>query len=181
MGKNNNLFAVIETSKGEISLKLFDDKVPFTVANFVNLALRNYYKGLTFHRVISDFMIQGGCPKGDGTGGPGYYFQDEFVPDLLHDRPGVISMANSGPNTNGSQFFITHVSTPWLDQRHTVFGEVASEEYQKVVNSIVQGDRIYKITIEGDPSDLMIKSQPLVNKWNEILDKTFPNLLKAPQ
>ena len=116
--------ATIKTNKGEISLKLFADLTPITVANFVNLAKRGFYNGLKFHRVIKEFMIQGGCPHGTGTGGPGYQFQDEFVPELKHDKPGILSMANSGPGTNGSQFFITHVPTPWLDGKHTVFGEV---------------------------------------------------------
>src|SRR4030042_2663867 len=120
--------ATIKTSKGDISLKLFDDQAPITVANFVNLAKRGFYNGLKFHRVINDFMIQGGCPLGTGTGGPGYKFQDEFVRELKHDKPGILSMANSGPKTNGSQFFITHVPTPWLDGKHTVFGEVIDPE-----------------------------------------------------
>ena len=119
-----DLKAVIETDKGTINVTLFADQTPLTVANFVNLAQRGYYDGLTFHRVIDDFMIQGGCPQGTGTGGPGYQFADECTADLRHDGPGVLSMANAGPGTNGSQFFITHVATPWLDGKHTVFGKV---------------------------------------------------------
>jgi peptidyl-prolyl cis-trans isomerase B (cyclophilin B) len=137
--------AVIETSRGNIRLNLHADKTPKTVANFEKLAAEGFYNGLKFHRVIPDFMIQGGCPKGDGTGGPGYKFADEFDKDLRHDGPGVLSMANSGPNTNGSQFFITHVATPWLDGKHSVFGRVI--EGQDVVDSIKQGDKLVKITI----------------------------------
>ena len=140
-----NLKAVIETDKGVINLLLHDDLTPMTVANFVNLAQRGFYDGLAFHRVIPDFMIQGGCPEGSGRGGPGYRFADECTPQLRHDGPGVLSMANAGPGTNGSQFFITHVATPWLDGKHTVFGSVI--EGQDVVNAIGQGDRINKLRI----------------------------------
>lgn len=119
-----NSTATIETSKGTIRIQLFDDKVPVTVKNFCDLANKGFYDGLIFHRVIRDFMLQGGCPRGDGTGGPGYKFNDEFHPALRHSKPGILSMANAGPNTNGSQFFITTVPTPWLDNRHAVFGEV---------------------------------------------------------
>ena len=129
--------AVIDTDRGTIRVELFDDKVPNTVANFVKLARDGFYDGLTFHRVIADFMVQGGCPEGTGTGGPGYQFDDEFHPELKHSGPGVLSMANAGPNTNGSQFFITHVATPWLDGKHSVFGQVT--EGQDVVDSIAQG------------------------------------------
>lgn len=138
--------AVLTTTKGEIRLQLHDDKTPKTVANFAKLIGEGYYDGLKFHRVINDFMIQGGCPKGTGTGGPGYTFEDEFHPELKHDGPGVLSMANAGPNTNGSQFFITHVPCPWLDGKHTVFGRVIGDG-QKVVNAIVQGDKIEKAII----------------------------------
>ena len=116
--------ATLHTNKGDIHLELFDDKAPMTVANFVNLAEHGFYDGITFHRVIPGFMIQAGCPLGTGTGGPGYRFSDEFHPTLKHNRPGILSMANAGPNTNGSQFFITHTPTPHLDNRHTVFGSV---------------------------------------------------------
>ena len=115
MTDSQELVAIVETNKGNIRLRLFADQAPLTVANFVNLAQRNFYKGLSFHRVIPDFMIQGGCPLGTGTGGPGYKFEDEIHRDLRHDKPGILSMANAGPNTNGSQFFITHLPTPWLD------------------------------------------------------------------
>jgi peptidyl-prolyl cis-trans isomerase B (cyclophilin B) len=171
--------AVIDTNKGKIRLQLMADKVPLTVANFVNLARRTYYDGLTFHRVLPDFMIQGGCPQGDGRGGPGYKFEDEIVSELRHNGPGVLSMANAGPGTNGSQFFITHVATPWLDGRHTVFGEVASQDDMKVVNSIVGGDAINSITIEGDVSALMAKTQQRVDEWNKALKGAFPELPAA--
>jgi len=141
--------ATIVTSRGTIRIKLHDDLVPKTVANFESLAAKGFYNGLKFHRVIADFMIQGGCPKGDGTGGPGYKFADEFHASLKHDGPGVLSMANAGPNTNGSQFFITHVATPWLDGKHSVFGRVI--EGQDVVNAIRQGDvmKEVKVTTEA--------------------------------
>ena len=138
--------ATMTTSKGEIRLQLHDDKAPKTVANFEKLVSEGFYDGLSFHRVIDDFMIQGGCPQGTGTGGPGYTFEDEFHPDLKHDTPGVLSMANSGPNTNGSQFFITHVPTPWLDGKHSIFGRVL-DEGQEVVNAINQGDQVVKVVI----------------------------------
>ena len=125
--------AHIKTNKGTIKLNLFYDQVPLTVSNFVNLANRGYYNNLKFHRVIDDFMIQTGCPLGTGTGGPGYDFEDEFHDSLKHDKPGVLSMANAGPGTNGSQFFITHVETPWLDNNHSIFGQVIDDDDQDVV------------------------------------------------
>lgn len=170
--------ATIETSKGAINLNLFDSKTPKTVANFVNLAQRGYYDGLTFHRVIDNFMIQSGCPNGDGRGGPGYNFEDEFDSELRHDQPGVLSMANAGPGTNGSQFFITHVETPWLDGRHTVFGKIVADSDQEVVNSITQGDTITSVTIEGDV-DALLSTVEEVNNWNELLDDRFDGLKPA--
>lgn len=137
--------ATIVTKRGTIRIQLFDDKAPKTCANFEKLASKGFYNGLTFHRVIANFMIQGGCPDGTGAGGPGYEFEDEFHRDLKHDKPGVLSMANAGPNTNGSQFFITHVPTPWLDRKHSVFGQVI--EGQKVVNQIRQGDVMETVTV----------------------------------
>ena len=140
--------ASIQTPRGTIRLKLYDDKAPKTCGNFEKLASDGFYDGLTFHRVISDFMIQGGCPKGDGTGGPGYSFEDEFHPDLKHDGPGVLSMANAGPNSNGSQFFITHVATDYLNGKHSVFGKVI--EGQDVVDAIKQGDVMEKVTVTDE-------------------------------
>ena len=175
----SDLTAVFGTSKGTIRVRLFADRVPLTVANFVNLARRGFYGGLTFHRVISDFMIQGGCPQGTGTGGPGYRFDDEIDPELRHDKPGKLSMANAGPNTNGSQFFITHVPCPWLDGKHAVFGEVEGEADQAVVNAIAQGDTITGITIEGDVDALFDKTADALTEWNATLDKAFPDLAGA--
>ena len=137
--------ARFETDKGTIRVELFAEETPNTVGNFEKLCGKEYYDGLTFHRVIPDFMIQGGCPEGTGTGGPGYQFEDEFHADLRHDGPGVLSMANAGPNTNGSQFFITHVATPWLDGKHSVFGKVI--EGQDVVDSIEQGDKMVTVRV----------------------------------
>ena len=137
--------ATITTAKGTIRVRLFDDKVPNTVANFEKLVGDGFYDGLKFHRVIKDFMIQGGCPEGTGSGGPGYDFEDEFHAELTHDGPGVLSMANSGPNTNGSQFFITHVKTEWLDGKHSVFGKVL--EGQDVVDAIEAGDLMERVTV----------------------------------
>jgi cyclophilin family peptidyl-prolyl cis-trans isomerase len=142
--------ATMTTNRGTIVLQLHAAQTPRTVNNFVCLAEDAYYDGVTFHRVIKDFMIQGGDPTGTGRGGPGYNFKDEFDPKLKHDRPGVLSMANAGPNTNGSQFFIAHVATPWLDGKHSVFGQVISG--QDVVNKIEQGDLIWSVRIEAGSS-----------------------------
>jgi len=169
MDEQNKLVAVFDTGKGKIRVRLFGDNVPYTVANFVNLATRGFYNGLNFHRVIEDFMIQGGCPVGNGTGGPGYRFADEFDPKLIHDRPGILSMANAGPNTNGSQFFITHVPTPWLDGKHSVFGMVESEDDMAVVNAITQGDALNGVSIEGDTSSLMERCADKITEWNKVL------------
>ena len=138
--------ATIQTNRGDIVIDLYADKVPNTVNNFVALARDGFYDGVSFHRVIADFMVQGGDPTGSGRGGPGYRFNDEFHPELVHDGPGVLSMANAGPNTNGSQFFITHVATNWLDNKHSVFGRVRSG--QDVVDAIQQGDVMEKVEIE---------------------------------
>lgn len=177
MSKNlsDGLYAIINTEKGDITLNLEFEKTPMTVMNFVGLAegVLNredegtpFYDGLNFHRVIDNFMIQGGCPLGTGTGGPGYKFPDEFDSSLRHSGPGVLSMANAGPGTNGSQFFITHVETPWLDDKHTVFGKVV--EGLDVVNSIAQGDKINKVTIErvGDAAEGFIVSR---EKFEELI------------
>lgn len=163
-----NVSAVVHTSKGDIKLRLFAGKAPVTVANFVNLAKRGYYDGLTFHRVIPDFMVQGGCPQGTGTGGPGYRFEDECTPELRHDAPGKLSMANAGPGTNGSQFFITHVETSWLDGRHTVFGEVLDASDQAIVDAIEMGDILESIDLEGEEAILAAQAEQ-ISAWNEIL------------
>jgi len=162
--------AHITTARCTIHLHLFADQAPVTVANFVNLALRKYYDGLTFHRVIPDFMIQGGCPNGDGRGGPGYRFEDEIVPTLKHDKPGVLSMANAGPASNGSQFFITHVPTPWLDGKHTVFGQIIDGEDRKIVDAVRAGEKIGSITIHGDYKPLLAKMHRRIEQWNQALD-----------
>jgi peptidyl-prolyl cis-trans isomerase B (cyclophilin B) len=163
------LTATIKTTKGDIRLTLFPDKAPLTVLNFVNLAKKGFYDGLTFHRVIPNFMIQGGDPLGTGAGGPGYRFKDEFSKDLRHDKPGMLSMANAGPNTNGSQFFITHVPTPWLDDKHTIFGAVVDAQDQKVVNSIVTGDKMNAVVIEGDYTALAEEYKEQLDTWNKSL------------
>jgi len=162
------LKATFKTSKGEINLELYAEKAPLTVANFVNLSNRGYYEGLKFHRVIPNFMIQCGCPQGTGTGGPGYQFKNEFHPTLRHHTAGILSMANAGPGTNGSQFFITHTKTPWLDNNHTIFGSVISDTDQQVVDSISQNDIIKSIGIEGElNSSTEVQSQ--IDTWNDIL------------
>jgi len=166
-----NVQAVISTSKGDIRLDLFPGQAPVTVANFVNLAKRGYYDGLPFHRVIDDFMVQGGCPQGRGTGGPGYQFEDEFDKSLRHDRPGRLSMANAGPGTNGSQFFITHVATPWLDDAHSIFGQVQGEQDQAVVDRIERGDTIEKVQIGGDADAVLEAQAERVAEWNAKLDR----------
>lgn len=171
------LTATIMTDKGPIVLELYGDKTPLTVGNFVNLAKRGYYDGLKFHRVIDNFMIQGGCPFGTGAGDPGYRFEDETRADLKHTGPGILSMANAGPGTNGSQFFITHVKTDWLDGKHTVFGKVISG--QNIVDDIEKDDMIMSVEISG-PIPTEVKAiQSRVDEWNKILDKKFPNLKPA--
>lgn len=161
--------ALMETSKGPIRLRLFDNIAPLTVANFANLVQRGYYDGLKFHRVIPNFMVQGGCPQGSGTGGPGYRFEDECSPEARHDAPGKLSMANAGPGTNGSQFFITHVETGWLDGKHTVFGEVLDAQDQAVVDSIAMGDTIEKVTVEG-VDGILAQHSERIDEWNMSLD-----------
>ena len=157
MKLENGIYAKIKTIKGDIIARLEYEKTPLTVANFVGLAegsikhnrseSERFYDNLIFHRVIANFMIQGGCPQGTGTGDPGYKFADEFHPDLRHDAPGIFSMANSGPDSNGSQFFITHGPTPWLDNKHNVFGKVVDEKSMNVVSNIDQEDKIKAIEI----------------------------------
>jgi peptidyl-prolyl cis-trans isomerase B (cyclophilin B) len=161
-----SLFALFDTDRGPIKVELYPAKAPLTVANFVNLARRGFYDGLGFHRVIPDFMIQGGCPEGSGRGGPGYKFEDEANNGLGHER-GVLSMANAGPNTNGSQFFITHIATPWLDGKHTVFGKVV--EGLDAVDKVQQGDHIRSVRIEGDADAVLAAKADRVAEWNRIL------------
>ncbi len=163
---------LMKTTKGDIQIELYPEHAPLTVANFVNLAERGYYDGLRFHRVIPDFMIQGGDPSGTGSGGPGYQFADEFHPELKHDGPGVLSMANAGPGTNGSQFFITHKDTSWLNGKHTVFGRVTAG--QDVVDAIAQKDRMVEVRVVGDSAAALARTQEQVSRWNTILDQKFP-------
>jgi peptidyl-prolyl cis-trans isomerase B (cyclophilin B) len=160
------LIAHLDTDRGVIRIALAADQAPLTVANFVNLARRGFYDGLKFHRVIADFMIQGGCPEGTGRGGPGYRFEDETGNGLTHER-GVLSMANAGPNTNGSQFFITHVPCPWLDGKHTVFGKVIAG--QDVVDAMRQGAVIRSVKIEGDAEAVLTAKADRVAEWNKLL------------
>jgi peptidyl-prolyl cis-trans isomerase A (cyclophilin A) len=186
MSQSQGLIAAIETNRGTIRIALEFEKTPITVANFVGLAegtISNkskssgqpYYDGLVFHRVIADFMIQGGDPTGTGSGGPGYKFGDEFHPELRHDKPGILSMANAGPNTNGSQFFITHTATPWLDDKHTVFGHVI--EGQDVVNAIKQQDRIVSVTIERHGAEATAFDAATV--WGNAAEIAEKNKLEA--
>lgn len=174
-----DLTAVFNTSRGTIRISLFAEQVPNTVANFVNLIERGYYDGLNFHRVIPNFMIQGGCPNGVGNGSPGYRFADEFDSSLRHDRPGILSMANAGPATNGSQFFICHGPQPHLDGKHAVFGVTESAEDQAVVDAVQGGDTIESATIEGDTSALKAQCADVLAEWNAILNDGFPALKPA--
>ncbi len=178
--KQVKLNAKIVTTRGEVNLTLFPEVAPITVLNFAHLAMREYYNGIKFHRVIEDFMVQGGDPTGTGSGGPGYNFIDEFQEGVVFDKKGILAMANAGPETNGSQFFITHVPTPWLNYKHTIFGEVVSEADQKVVDSIKQGDIIEKIEITGDVQEFL-KSQEnaeIIADMDDALDAQFPNLVQ---
>lgn len=161
-----SISAKIITNKGEINLNLMPEVAPITVANFVSLINKKFYDNIIFHRVIDDFMIQTGDPTGTGMGGPGYKFQDEFVEGVIFDTPGILAMANAGPNTNGSQIFITHVPTPWLNYHHTIFGKVISQADQEVVNSIKQGDKIKTIELLGDVEKYMTDNKELLEKFN---------------
>jgi peptidyl-prolyl cis-trans isomerase B (cyclophilin B) len=165
----NDIRIILTTDKGPIEGTIFASKTPMTAANFLNLAKKNYYNGITFHRVIPNFMIQGGDPSGTGSGGPGYKFGDECRPDLKHTKPGIFSMANAGPGTNGSQFFITHGPTDWLDGKHTVFGEVTKG--QDVVNAIKQGDKIKSIEVLDSTDDLFAAEAANLTKWNASLKR----------
>jgi peptidyl-prolyl cis-trans isomerase B (cyclophilin B) len=167
-----SLTATIDTSKGIITVALNERAAPTTVANFINLANRGFYDGLSFHRVERNFMVQGGDPLGTGTGGPGYKFQGEIV--LRHNQPGILSMANSGPGTDGSQFFLTHLATPHLNGLHSVFGVV--EQGLPIVHQLRRGDVINSITIAGDYSALFDRKKDQIAQWNAIIDEGFPNL-----
>ena len=164
-----SLQAIIKTNKGEINLNLFSDVAPVTVLNFVTLAKSGYYNGLKFHRVIEDFMIQGGDPTGTGAGGPGYQFRDEFKRGVEFTKKGLLAMANAGPNTNGSQFFITHVPTEWLNYKHTIFGEVVSSKDQDVVDSIKQGDTMNEIVVVGDVDKLIEENKEFYTQLKNFL------------
>jgi peptidyl-prolyl cis-trans isomerase B (cyclophilin B) len=165
----NDIKIILHTSKGDIEATIFASKVPMTSANYLNLAKKGYYNGITFHRVIPNFMIQGGDPTATGSGGPGYKFADEIVPTLKHDKAGIFSMANAGPGTNGSQFFITHLPTPHLDGKHTVFGEVTKG--QDVVNKIEKGDKITTIDVLDTTDDLFKAQASNIEKWNGSMKK----------
>ena len=160
---------ILHTDKGDIEGTIFASKTPMTAANFLNLAKKDYYNGITFHRVIANFMIQGGDPTGTGSGGPGYKFGDECLPSLKHNKPGIFSMANAGPGTNGSQFFITHLATPHLDGKHTVFGEVTKG--QDVVNAIRGGDKIKSIEVLDSTDDLFKAQETNLTTWNAKLKR----------
>ena len=169
------LVAIINTSKGVIEAELNDRAAPTTVANFINLAIRGFYDGLTFHRVERNFMVQGGDPLGNGSGGPGYRFSGEII--LKHNQPGILSMANSGPGTDGSQFFLTHLATPHLDGLHSVFGKVING--QSVIYDIRRRDVINSISIQGDPTNLFKRKAEDVETWNNTLDLNYPDLKPA--
>ena len=169
------LVAIINTSKGVIEAELNDRAAPTTVANFINLAIRGFYDGLTFHRVERNFMVQGGDPLGNGSGGPGYRFAGEII--LKHNQPGILSMANSGPGTDGSQFFLTHLATPHLDGLHSVFGKVING--QSVIYDIRRRDVINSISIQGDPTNLFKRKADDLQTWNKALDLNYPDLKPA--
>ena len=165
----------IMTEKGDININLLPEKSPVTVANFVNLAKKGYYDGLKFHRVIDNFMAQGGDPAGTGAGGPGYQFEDEVNNGLNFSKAGKLAMANAGPGTNGSQFFITTVPTEWLNGNHTIFGEVVSDDDLKVVKKLSNGDVMKKVVVEGDVDAFLKIQKNRVDSWNKTLKQNFPN------
>ena len=165
----------IMTEKGDININLLPEKSPVTVANFVNLAKKGYYDGLKFHRVIDNFMAQGGDPAGTGAGGPGYQFEDEVNNGLNFSKAGKLAMANAGPETNGSQFFITTVPTEWLNGNHTIFGEVVSDDDLKVVKKLSNGDVMKKVVVEGDVDTFLKTQKNRVDSWNKTLKQNFPN------
>ena len=165
----------IITAKGDVNINLLPDKSPVTVANFVNLAKKGYYDGLKFHRVIDNFMAQGGDPTGTGMGGPGYQFEDEVNNGLNFSKAGKLAMANAGPGTNGSQFFITTVPTEWLNGNHTIFGEVVSDADLAVVKKLSNGDIMTKVVVEGDVDAFLKTQKTRVDSWNKTLKQNFPN------
>ena len=165
----------ITTAKGDVNINLLPEKSPVTVANFVNLAKHGYYDGLKFHRVIENFMAQGGDPTGTGMGGPGYKFEDEVNNGLNFSKAGKLAMANAGPGTNGSQFFITTVPTEWLNGNHTIFGEVVSNADLDVVKKLSNGDIMTKVTVEGDVDNFLKTQKSKVDSWNKVLKQNFPN------
>jgi len=165
----------IITAKGDVNINLLPDKSPVTVANFVNLAKKGYYDGLKFHRVIDNFMAQGGDPTGTGMGGPGYRFEDEVNNGMNFSKAGKLAMANAGPGTNGSQFFITTVPTEWLNGNHTIFGEVVSDADLAVVKKLSNGDVMTKVVVEGDVDAFLKTQKTRVDSWNKTLKQNFPN------
>ena len=165
----------ITTAKGDVNINLLPEKSPVTVANFVNLAKHGYYDGLKFHRVIENFMAQGGDPTGTGMGGPGYKFEDEVNNGLNFSKAGKLAMANAGPGTNGSQFFITTVPTEWLNGNHTIFGEVVSNADLDIVKKLSNGDIMTKVTVEGDVDSFLKTQKNKVDSWNKVLKQNFPN------
>ena len=173
--KEHKMKIKIITAKGDVNINLLPDKSPVTVANFVNLAKKGYYDGLKFHRVIDNFMAQGGDPTGTGAGGPGYRFEDEVNNGLNFSKPGKLAMANAGPGTNGSQFFITTVPTEWLNGNHTIFGEVVSDADLAVVKKLSNGDVMTKVVVEGDVDAFLKTQKTRVDSWNKTLKQNFPN------
>ena len=167
--KVTDINITLKTDKGDIEAVIYASKTPMTAANFLNLAKKDYYDGITFHRVIPNFMIQGGDPTGTGRGGPGYRFADEFDPSLKHTGPGIFSMANAGPGTNGSQFFVTHVATPHLDGKHSVFGKVTKG--QDIVNAIAKGDKIVDVVVKDSTDALFAAQKANLDNWNAKLKK----------
>ena len=165
----------IITAKGDVNINLLPDKSPVTVANFVNLAKKGYYDGLKFHRVIDNFMAQGGDPTGTGAGGPGYQFEDEVNNGLNFSKAGKLAMANAGPGTNGSQFFITTVPTEWLNGNHTIFGEIVSDADLAVVKKLSNGDVMTKVVVEGDVDAFLKTQKNRIDSWNKTLKQNFPN------
>ncbi len=180
VAKINNIKATIVTTQGDINFYLYPEAAPITVANFINLSKRGFYDNLKFHRVVENFMAQGGDPLENGLGGPGYKIEDEFVEWLDFYQTGILAMANAGPNTGGSQFFMTMYAADWLNQKHTVFGEVISDSDLGIIRKLEVGDKIKEIRFEGDVDFFLALEKDRVEFWNETLDKNFPNLQSYP-